>query len=65
MERKIHIFQSYEEQEAFHIEMENNTSINERFRKLYEMQQMSLALIPPREEDKKRRIIIKHGFTKS
>ena len=65
MEKRIYIFKSFEEQEQFHQTVMKNSTVNERFRKLYEMQQMSLALRPPSEEDKKRKIVIKNGFTKS
>ena len=57
MEKKIHIFKSFEEQEAYHLEKMRKSTIKERFRQLYLMQQMTKLLHP--SKDSERKIIIK------
>lgn len=64
MKRAIKIFHSFEEQEQYNLEMMAKSTPAERFRKLYEMQQMTKALHPATEKDEKK-ITIRHGFTKS
>lgn len=59
MEKKIHIFKSFEEQEAWHLEKMRKSTIKERFRQLYLMQQMTKRLHPPK--DSERKIVIKDG----
>ncbi len=59
MKRSIKIFKSFEEQEAYHFEQMLNTTIRERFRKLYLMQQMTSLLHPVAR--KARKIIILDG----
>jgi len=57
MEKKIHIFKSFEEQEAWHLEEMRKSTVQERFRRLYLMQQMTKHLHPP--NDLERKIVIK------
>ncbi|HEY5463628.1 MAG TPA: hypothetical protein VIJ95_10265 [Hanamia sp.] len=57
MEKKIHIFKSFEEQEAWHLEEMRKSTVQERFRQLYLMQQMTKLLHPPK--DSERKIVIK------
>jgi hypothetical protein len=61
MKRSIKIFKSFEEQEAYHFEQMLNTTIRERFRKLYLMQQMTSLLHPVAQ--KGRKIIILDGHS--
>jgi hypothetical protein len=60
-ERKIRVFQTFTEQEAWHLEQMKNSSVTERFLALLQMQQLTKALHHPKPE--KRRIIIHHGYT--
>jgi hypothetical protein len=60
MERKIKIFKTFEEQEAYHLQQQNETTPLERFKNLYYMQQFSLTLHPPK--DTLRKIIFHHGY---
>ncbi len=62
MQKQIKIFSSFEEQEAYKLSLMANSTVEERFRRLYKMQQMHLALHPLTEEQKKKKIIIRHGF---
>ncbi|MEP6947763.1 MAG: hypothetical protein ABI863_00750 [Ginsengibacter sp.] len=62
MSKSIRIFKSFEEQEMFYLELMRNSTIEERFRKLYMMQKMTKTLHPPK--DSKRKIIIRNGFIK-
>lgn len=48
MSKSIRIFKSFEEQEMYHLELMRNSTIEERFRKFYQMQQMTKALHPPK-----------------
>jgi hypothetical protein len=59
-ERKIRIFQTFADQEAWHKEQMKNSSITERFRCLLQMQQLTKALHSQKTE--KRKIIIHHGY---
>ncbi|MEO6328392.1 MAG: hypothetical protein ABIO55_05650 [Ginsengibacter sp.] len=63
MSRSIHIFKSFEEQEQFQKEMMINTTPQERFRKLYQMQQLTKKFHPP--ASKSRKITINNGRPKS
>lgn len=63
MSKTIKIFKSFEEQEQYHLEMMAKSTPEERFRVLYQMQQMTKKFHPV--EDKTRKIIIHHGHTKS
>ena len=63
MSKSIHIFKSFEEQEKYQNEMMINTTPEERFRKLYQMQQLTKKFHPV--TDKSRKIIIHHGHSKS
>jgi hypothetical protein len=56
MAKTIKIFKSFEEQEMYHKERMLNTTPLERFKTLYQMQQMSKKFHP--ETDKFRKIII-------
>ena len=57
MSKSIRIFKSFEEQEAYHLELMRNSTVEERFRKLYLMQKMTRSFHPAK--DSKRKIIIK------
>ena len=61
MERKIKIFKSFEEQEAYNLDQMRNSTPMERFRRLYMMQQISRRLHPV--IDTTRQIIIRNGRT--
>ena len=61
MERKIRIFKSFEEQEAFELKEMQTTTPLERFQRLYKMQQLSRLFHPV--ADMSRKIIIRHGRT--
>lgn len=61
MGKSIKIFKSFEEQEQYSLEMMVNTTPEERFRKLYRMQQLTKKFHPV--TDKKRKIIIGNGYT--
>lgn len=63
MSKTIKIFRSFEEQEQYNLEMMAKTTPEERFRALYQMQQLSNKFHPVK--DKTRKIIIHHGHTKS
>ena len=63
MSKSIRIFKSFEEQEQYHKEMMINSTPEERFRKLYQMQQMTKKFHPV--TDKSRKIIIRNGHVKS
>ncbi len=62
MQKKIKIFSSFEEQEVYKLEQMANSTVEERFRRLHKMQQMHWALHPFTEDQKKKKIIIRHGF---
>jgi hypothetical protein len=57
MKKSIHIFKSSEEQEQFHKDLMLQTTVAERFRKLYQMQQMTKTFHPV--TDKSRKILIR------
>jgi hypothetical protein len=57
MNKTVHIFKSFEEQEQFHKDLMLQTNVAERFRKLYQMQQMTKLLHPV--TDKSRKILIR------
>ena len=63
MSKSIHIFKSFEEQEQYHKKMMINSTPAERFRKLYQMQQVTKKFHPV--TDKSRKIIIKNGHFES
>ena len=63
MSKSIKIFKSFEEQEKYNIEQMLNTTPEERFRKLYQMQQMTRKFHPV--ANKGRKIIIKNGYSES
>ena len=63
MRKSIHIFKSFEEQEKYQNEMMINTTPEQRFRKLYQMQQLTKKFHPV--IDKSRKIIIHHGHYRS
>ncbi len=58
MGKSIKIFQSFEEQEQFHKEMMASSTPQERFKTLYQMQQMTKKFPPA--TDKSRKIIIRN-----
>ena len=57
MSKSIHIFKSFEDQEMFQLELMRNSTVEDRFRKLYMMQQMTKILHPPK--NLQRKIIIR------
>jgi hypothetical protein len=57
MKKEIHLFKSFEEQEAWHLEEMRKSTVQERFRRLYLMQQMTKRLHP--HKDSERKIVIK------
>ena len=57
MKKEIHIFNSFEEQNAWHLAQMQKSTVEERFRQLYLMQQMTKLLHPPKNSEKK--IVIK------
>ncbi len=59
MSKTIRIFKSFEEQEKYNNEQVINTTPEERFRRLYQMQQMTKKFHPV--NDKTRKIIIHHS----
>jgi hypothetical protein len=63
MSKTIRIFKSFEEQEQYNLEMMAKTTPEERFRKLYKMQQLTKMFHPVR--DKSRKIIIRNGYSES
>jgi len=60
MEKSIRIFKSHEEQEQYYKQLMLQSSIIERFRKLYQMQQMTRLLHPV--VDHSRKIEIRNGY---
>lgn len=63
MSKTIKIFKSFEEQEMYHKELMLNSTPHERFKALYQMQQMTRKFRPV--TDKSRKIIIKNGYPQS
>ena len=63
MSKTIRIFKSFEEQEQYNLEMMAKTTPEERFRKLYRMQQLTKMFHPV--TDKSRKIIIRNGYSES
>jgi hypothetical protein len=61
MGKSIKIFKSFEEQEMYSLEMMAKTTPEERFRKLYRMQQLTKMFHPV--TDKSRKIIIRNGYS--
>ncbi len=59
--RKIHIFKSFEEQEEFHKHRNLQSTWQERFRRLLQMQQFNKMMHP--KEKTERKIIIYRGYT--
>ena len=57
MKKEIHIFKSFEEQNAWQLEQMQKSTVEERFKQLYVMQQMTRLLHPSKQTDKK--IVIK------
>jgi hypothetical protein len=60
MERKIKIFKTFEEQEAYQLQRQKETTPIERLKNLFYMQQFSIKLHPPK--DTLRKITIHHGY---
>ena len=60
MERKIKIFKTFEEQEAYHLQQQKETTPLERFKNLFYMQQLSAKLNPPK--DTQRKIVTHRGY---
>lgn len=57
MKKEIHIFKSLEEQNEWQLEQMRKTTVEDRFRQLYSMQQMTRLLHPPKKTERK--IVIK------
>ncbi len=57
MNKSVHIFKSLDEQEQFHKNLMLQSTVEDRFRKLYQMQQMTKLLHPV--TDKSRKILIR------
>jgi hypothetical protein len=53
MDKKLRIFKSLEEQEQYHKELMSQSTITERFRKLFQMQQMNRMLHPLTDKSRK------------
>jgi len=53
MKKFVRLFKLLEEQEQFHKELMLASSVAERFRKLYEMQQMTKLLHPASDHSRK------------
>ncbi len=53
MQKRVHIFKSLQEQELYHLKMMQESSVAERFRQLYLMQQMTRLLHPVKETPRK------------
>lgn len=63
MGKTIKIFKSFEEQEQYKNELLINTTPHERFKALFEMQQVTKKFHS--RDDKSRKIIIFNGHSKS
>ncbi|HRH61360.1 MAG TPA: hypothetical protein PL045_12355 [Chitinophagaceae bacterium] len=63
MPKEIRIFKTFEEQEAYHLEQMRNSTVQERFAALLEMQRLTNAFHKA-PADNKRKIIIHHGYLK-
>ncbi len=63
MSKSIQIFKSFEEQEQYTLVMMAKTTPRQRFKKLYQMQQLTKMLHPITE--KSRKIIIRNGHSQS
>ena len=53
MNKSVRIFKSLEEQEQYHKELMLASTVVERFRKLYQMQQMTQLLHPVTDNSRK------------
>ncbi len=53
MDKKLRIFKSFEEQEQYHKELMSQSTIAQRFRKLFQMQQMNRLLHPVKDRSRK------------
>lgn len=53
MSKSVRIFRSFEEQEQYHKDIMLQTTVVERFRKLYQMQQMTKLLHPIKDTSRK------------
>ncbi len=62
MEKSIRIFKSFKEHDKFHLEQMRNSTVENRFRKLYMMEEITKLLHPPKNSERK--ITIGNGFTK-
>ncbi len=62
MKREIKIFKSFEEQEQYQLDLMRKTTALERFKNLFELQQLTKAFHP--QKDKTRKIVIqKNGYS--
>jgi hypothetical protein len=53
MSKTVRIFKSWEEQEIYHKDLMLQTTVIERFKKLYQMQQMTKLLRPVTDNTRK------------
>jgi hypothetical protein len=62
MEKKIKIFKSFEEQEKHHLQLLLESTVADRFRSLYKMQQWT-KLFHPATDNTRKIIIHKNGHS--
>jgi hypothetical protein len=62
LKREIKIFKSFEEQEKYHLELMRKTTPLQRFKTLFELQQLTKAFYPQKETSRKI-VIQKNGYT--
>ncbi|MBI5856747.1 MAG: hypothetical protein HZB42_03770 [Sphingobacteriales bacterium] len=53
MQKKLHIFKSLEEQEQYHKKLMQQSTVADRFRRLFIMQQMTRLLHSPGDSTRK------------
>lgn len=53
MEKSIRIFKSFKERDKFHLDQMRNSTIENRFKKLYMMQEITKLLHPPKNLERK------------
>ena len=53
MNRSVLIFKSFQEQEQFHKDLMRQTTVADRFRKLYQMQELTKLLHPVADKSRK------------
>lgn len=53
VEKSIRIFKSFKERDKFHLEQMRNSTIENRFRKLYMIPEITKLLHPPKNSERK------------